>query len=434
MSVREGDGSATCSTPTARSRRSTSPRRWARSSAHTWLKLPVVDELERVMDATDAADPAARRRPPGRPARHLRRVGQGPRRCRRCAAWSSAGPCSTRPTVTSPPPSTSPPSSCTASAPGDPMSDPDNRWVLPLGQRRPRRLRRRRRRPVRGLAAHRPAGRRPRRGRAGHRARRRLGVRRGAARRRRPRARDRPDGSDHEAELAGRPSVFAGPTDVAYRAGRQRPDPHRHRRRGPGRGVRRPGAPRRRERRPSGTWPRAEVPVELRGAGQRRRARCATSASPACSTPTRSSPARSSPRRATGAPTRRTSTTRSAPGSRPSSRRSTTSRPRSRARRRRRHPHGADPVGYQRVYGTDERPDRRPRRGPHRRRRAGAARLARAGDGGARLRPLLPQRDGRPRADPRLADLRRPQPRLGPRHLGRPGTSTPDCPLEATQR
>ena len=53
LSVRAATaGSSTCSTPTRRSSRSTSPPGSARSSAHTWLKLPVVDDLERVMDAT----------------------------------------------------------------------------------------------------------------------------------------------------------------------------------------------------------------------------------------------------------------------------------------------------------------------------------------------------------------------------------------------
>ena len=33
------------------------------TSAYTWLKLPVVAEMERVMDGDDAADAAARRRP-----------------------------------------------------------------------------------------------------------------------------------------------------------------------------------------------------------------------------------------------------------------------------------------------------------------------------------------------------------------------------------
>ncbi len=65
--------------------------------------------------------------------------------------------------------------------------------------------------------------------------------------------------------------------------------------------------------------------------------------------------------------------------------------------------------------------DRRPGRGAQRRRRADPVRLARPVDRGARLRPVLPQRDGRPRRRARLADLRRPRPRLGARHLGRPG-------------
>ncbi len=130
-------------------------------------------------------------------------------------------------------------------------------------------------------------------------------------------------------------------------------------------------------------------------------------------------------RPATGAPTRRTSTTRSATASRPSSRRSTTSRPRSRvprtARRPRRRRPGRLPAGLRHRRP----PDRRVRRGAHRRRGARAARLARAGDGGARLRPLLPQRDGRPRPGPGLADLRRPQPRAGSATPGRTRTIDP---------
>ena len=79
------------------------------SSAYTWMKLPVVEEMERVMDATTlptlllGGDPeGARTRPT--------RAGRRPWRCRRCAAWCWAAPCSTRPTTTSPRPST-PPSS-----------------------------------------------------------------------------------------------------------------------------------------------------------------------------------------------------------------------------------------------------------------------------------------------------------------------------------
>ena len=149
---------------------------------------------------------------------------------------------------------------------------------------------------------------------------------------------------------AGRASVFAGRTDVAYVpaapslevtgtaavadrdlrcAGARRvaaaPVPARHRRGGPGR------APGRRQLLARGP--------QLRRARRRSRR-------------TRSSRSRCSPRPATGARTRRTSTTRTAPGSRPSSRRSTTSRPvAGRAR-----DGGTPTVGYQRVYGTAERP------------------------------------------------------------------------------
>ncbi len=70
---------------------------------------------------------------------------------------------------------------------------------------------------------------------------------------------------------------------------------------------------------------------------------------------------------------------------------------------------------YQRVYdGMELLAEVRTRRpDPH------AARLPRPVDGRARLRPLLPQRDGRQR--PRVELRRRPRPRLDPRQLGRPG-------------
>ena len=73
-----------------------------RTTAHTWLKLPVVPEMDRVMDVHHLPDPAARRRP-GRQSRR-RPSPAGGRRCScpRCAAWSSAAPCSTRPMTTSP--------------------------------------------------------------------------------------------------------------------------------------------------------------------------------------------------------------------------------------------------------------------------------------------------------------------------------------------
>ena len=81
--------------------------------------------------------------------------------------------------------------------------------------------------------------------------------------------------------------------------------------------------------------------------------------------------------------------------SRPSSRRSTTSRSRPSADGA--GAAGADPVGYQRVYGTAERPIDVLAEVRTGRRRPRAARLARPGDGGPRLRPVLPQRHGRPR-------------------------------------
>ena len=54
------------------------------TSAYTWMKLPVVDEMDRVMEATTlptlllGGDPR-------RPRRGVRELGEGPRRCRRSA-------------------------------------------------------------------------------------------------------------------------------------------------------------------------------------------------------------------------------------------------------------------------------------------------------------------------------------------------------------
>ena len=223
--------------------------------------------------------------------------------------------------------------------------------------------------------------------------------------------------------LTGRASVFDGPTDVAYVPRDsdlvlETTEPCRValavavRARRAGRPGSRLPAPRERPTSPSSC------------AGPARRpARSATSGCPACSTPSRSSPARSSRPPATGARTRRTSTTTHRAGRRveleeiyyfevQAADGAT---------------EGADPIGYQRVYGTDGPPDRRPRRGAHRRRRPRAARLARPGDGRSRLRPVLPQRHGGTRPGAGLADLRRPGPRLGPRDLDvparRPATS-----------
>ena len=53
------------------------------SSAHTWLKLPVVDELERVMDATTLPTLLLGGDPQGDPQRHVRLVGPRARPARR---------------------------------------------------------------------------------------------------------------------------------------------------------------------------------------------------------------------------------------------------------------------------------------------------------------------------------------------------------------
>src|SRR5690606_11877295 len=71
---------------------------------------------------------------------------------------------------------------------------------------------------------------------------------------------------------------------------------------------------------------------------------------------------------------------------------------------------------------------RPPRRGAPGRRGPRAARLARTIDGSPRIRPVLPERDGRavPRAC--LADQRPSRSRLGPRHLAGAGggSATPE--------
>ena len=86
-----------------------------------------------------------------------------------------------------------------------------------------------------------------------------------------------------------------------------------------------------------------------------------------------------------------------------------------------------DGFGYQRVYGSG--PGREIdvlRRGPQRRRAGHAARLPRAVDGGAGLRPLLPQRDGRARASASGASATTP-PTPGSASPGRTRRSIPDC-------
>ena len=144
----------------------------------------------------------------------------------------------------------------------------------------------------------------------------------------------------------------------------------------------------------------------------RARARSGTSPHRRPSLRTASSRWRSSRRAATGPRTRPTSTTRNAPGEvvleeiyyfeiAPDA--------------------GGPGLGYH-AGARDRGPAAGPaRRGPRSRRRARPARLARPVHGGARLGHVLPQRHGRARRRPGVADHRRPCPRLGPRHLGRPG-------------
>ena len=76
--------------------------------------------------------------------------------------------------------------------------------------------------------------------------------------------------------------------------------------------------------------------------------------------------------------------------------------------------------------------DRGARGGPHRRRRAGAARLPRPVRRRARLSHVLPERDGRTGCRARLEDRRRPRTRLAPRDLGRARTSTRVFPLHSS--
>ena len=228
-------------------------------------------------------------------------------------------------------------------------------------------------------------------------------------------------GERHEAELAGRASVFAGPTDVAYVPAGSAADRHRHA------GAARiaicaaRGRPARRAA-PFRHLAVDEVPVELRGAGSCSRevrnfgtpavleadsiiaCEVLTPAGNWCSYPPHKHDEDRDGRRdrARGDLLLRD------PG-----------RGRRPARDRRRP--GRLPAGLRHRRAAD----RRARRGAHRRRRARAARLARAVDGRTRLRPVLPQRDGRPRRRAGLADLRRPSHGWVRDTLGRPGRRPP---------
>ena len=57
------------------------------TSAYTWLKVPVVDDMERVMAATTLPALILGGEVAGRRGRRVRAVEQGARRCPPCRAW-----------------------------------------------------------------------------------------------------------------------------------------------------------------------------------------------------------------------------------------------------------------------------------------------------------------------------------------------------------
>lgn len=82
------------------------------SSAYTWLKLPVADDMERVMAATTLPTLLLGGDPSTDPET-VYASWKSASPCRVCTAWSWAAPCCTRRTETSRPPSTPPPPSYT---------------------------------------------------------------------------------------------------------------------------------------------------------------------------------------------------------------------------------------------------------------------------------------------------------------------------------
>ncbi|CAM5619008.1 hypothetical protein SFUMM280S_07071 [Streptomyces fumanus] len=102
-----------------------------------------------------------------------------------------------------------------------------------------------------------------------------------------------------------------------------------------------------------------------------------------------------------------------------------------RVHRPRRHPRPRLPAGLPLRAGPGHGPAGR---GARRRRRTDPRRLARAVDGRARPPHVLPQRHGRTRRGPGLADPRPPRPRLGPRHLAGPASGRPPLPDTAPER
>ena len=230
-----------------------------------------------------------------------------------------------------------------------------DRWVLPARLRRPGRAGRPSSTTRPGVAAHRLADRGARRGPEMERSAGDLGVRRRTPRGAASVRVTGPDGAEHLAELAGRTSVFAGPTDVAYVPAGSALTLTATEAAVADRGVRRSGAPAPAPRR-SGTSAATRSRSSC-AARASRPARCATSASPRCSRRTpmiacevvtpagnwSSYPPHKHDEERPGVETEleeiyyfETQVEGAAAGGAV--------------------PAGADPVGYQRVYGTDERP------------------------------------------------------------------------------
>ena len=379
------------------------------------------------MDATTLPTLLLGGDPQGDPRRHLRRRGARPSSCPPCAGWSSGARCCSRRTATSPRRSTSPPGWCTGTA-ADERRD-NARWVRPLGTAGRGRVGRRRSTtpspgwqhtglyawsrspPVRAApsttgerrARRRPAARGPGRvavdpaGERHEAAARPGGSRSSPARPTSPtcRAGLAADGAPPRAARRGSRSARARATRAAGAAA----VPARGRRRGPRRAARRGHVLARgpQLRRPRGA--RRRLDHRLRGRSRRR---------------------------ATGAPTRRTSTTRSATGVETELEEIYYFEVTGRA-------DGgcadgcAIPVGYQRVYGTDDaaRSTCSPRSAPATSsscRTAGTARRWRAP--GYDLYYLNVMAGPGRRAG--LADLRRPRATAGCARRGPARTSTPD--------
>ena len=220
------------------------------------------------MDATTLPTLLLGGDPQGDPARHVRRVGQGARACRPCAASSSGARCCSRRTATSPRRSTSRRSWCTASARGT-MTGSDPRGSCRAGTARRDGCDVRRRRHASR------AGSTPACGSSRLDAGERWSVDEpGLGVRRRPPGRCRVGGRAPtragrrtRPALPGRASVFAGPTDVAYVPAGVAASRSPARR--PGRRIAICAArvPRRVAAPPFRHVAAAEVPVELRGAG-----------------------------------------------------------------------------------------------------------------------------------------------------------------------